>query len=128
MSARLLSERVSDMIPRYEKLLVEHGGDPLTFHLYHLARYWSRLLGFCRQDPLKPAAYIDGDLGACVQVGSEFAQKIISTDSLIYGRWHDYWTQTQAVLHQRPVSIDAVESAHRAFEACLIELKYDPWA
>jgi hypothetical protein len=127
MSARPLSERVSEMTPRYEKLFAEHGGDALTFHLYHLARYWSRLLGFCRQDPSKPAAYIDGDLGACVQVGSEFTHKLIKADSPIYGRWQDYWTQTQAVLHQRPVSIDAVEAAHRAFEACLTELKYDPW-
>ena len=73
MSARPLSERVSDMIPRYEKLFAERGGitpaDPLKFHLYHLARYWSRLVGFCRQDPSKPAGFIDGDLGACVQVG-----------------------------------------------------------
>ena len=120
------------MIPQYEKRFAERGGltpsDPLEFHLHHLARYWSRLLGFCRQDPSKPAAYIDGDLGACIQVGSEFTNKLIEADSPIYERWQDYWKQTQAVLHQRPVSIDAVESAHRAFEACLRELKYDPWA
>ena len=132
MSARLISERVSDMIPRYEKLFAERGGitpsDPLEFHLHHLARYWSRLLGFCRQYPSKPAEYIDGDLGACVQVGSEFAHKLIMADSPVYGRWQEYWTQTQSVLHKRPVSIDSVESAHRAFEACLGELKYDPWA
>jgi hypothetical protein len=132
MSARPLPERVSDMIPRYEKLFAERDSitpsDPLEFHLYHLARYWSRLLGFCRQDPSKPAAYIDGDLGACVQVGSEFTHKLITVGSPIYGRWQDYWTQTQAVLHRRPVSIDTVEAAHRAFESCLRELKYDPWA
>jgi hypothetical protein len=131
MSARPLSERVSDMIPRYEKLFSERGGitpsEPLQFHLHHLARYWSRLLGFCRQCPSNPAACIDGDLGACVEVGSEFTHKLIEADSPIYERWQDYWTQTQAVLHQRPVSIDAVEAAHRAFEVCLAELKYDPW-
>ena len=120
------------MIPRYEKMFTERGGitpsDPLMFHLYHLARYWSRLVGFCRQDPSKPAALIDTDLGACVQVGSEFAHKLIGADSPIHRVWQDYWTQTQAVLHKRPVSIDAVESASRTFDSCLAELKYDPWA
>lgn len=132
MSAPSLSERVSGMIPHYEKRFAERGGstpsDPLEFHLHHLARYWSRLIGFCRQSPSHPAACIDGDLGACVQVGSEFTNKMIEADSPIYGLWQDYWTQTQAVLHQRPVSIDAVEAAHRAFESCLAQLKYDPWA
>jgi hypothetical protein len=132
MSARPLPERVSEMIPRYEKLFAEGDGitptHPLKFHLYHLARYWTRLVGFCRQDPSRPAGFIDGDLGACVLVGSEFAHKLITADSPIYRQWQEYWTQTQTVLHQRPVSIDAVETAHRTFEACLRELKYDPWA
>jgi hypothetical protein len=77
---------------------------------------------------LHVAACIDGDLGACVQVGSEFANNLINVDSQVYGLWQEYWMRTQAMLHQRPVSIDAVESAQRAFEACLVELKYDPWA
>ena len=120
------------MIPRYEKLFAERGGitptDPLKFHLYHLARYWSRLVGFCRQAPSKPAGFIDGDLGACVQVGSEFADRLIGSDSPIYASWQNYWTQTQAVLHQRPVTIDSVEAASKAFDVCVAELKYDPWA
>jgi hypothetical protein len=131
MSADLLAERVNAMIPGYEEMLALRGGitpsDPLTFHLYHLARYWSRLIGFCRQEPSKPAAFIDTDLGACVQVASEFAHKLIGPDSPIYERWHDYWEQTQAVLHKRPVSLDAVEAASRTFNACLDELKYKPW-
>jgi hypothetical protein len=131
MSAQLLAERVSDMIPRYEEMFAGRGGatptDPLEFHLYHLARYWSRLVGFCRQDPSNPAAFIDTDLGACVQVGSEFAHKLIGPDSPIYGRWQDYWAQTQAMLHQRPVTIEAVEAASQAFDACVADLKYDPW-
>ena len=120
------------MIPGYEKMLAERGGitpsDPLEFHLYHLARYWSRLVGFCRQDPSKPEGWIDGDLGACVEVGSEFAHKLIGPDSPIYGRWQEYWAQTQAVLHKRPVTIEAVEAASQIFDACLVGLKYDPWA
>ncbi|HVV73378.1 MAG TPA: hypothetical protein VHI52_18035 [Verrucomicrobiae bacterium] len=131
MSAQLLAERVSDMIPGYEELFAGRGGvtptDPLKFHLYHLARYWSRLVGFCRQTPMKPEGWIDGDLGACVLVGSEFAHKLIGPDSPIYGRWQDYWAQTQAMLHQRPVSLEAVEAASRTFGACVADLKYDPW-
>lgn len=120
------------MIPRYEKLFVESGGvtptDPLKFHLYHLARYWSRLVGFCRQAPSKPEGWIDGDLGACVLVGSEFTNKLIGPDSPLHASWRNYWAQTQAVLHQRPVIIDAVEAASQALDACLADLKYDSWA
>ncbi|HEV2437978.1 MAG TPA: hypothetical protein VG077_18440 [Verrucomicrobiae bacterium] len=119
------------MTSNYEKLFAERGGitpsDPLQFHLYHLARYWSRLVGFCRQTPSKPESWIDGDLGACVQVGSEFADKLIGSASPIYSRWQNYWTQTQTVLHHRPVTIDAVEAASQAFDACVADLKYDPW-
>jgi hypothetical protein len=118
------------MVPRYEELFAGRGKvtptDPLEFHLHHLARYWSRLIGFCRQT-LKPESCIDGDLGACVQVGSEFAHKLITPDSPIYKLWQDYWVQTQSVLHKRPVTIDAVEAASRAFDACVAELKYNPW-
>jgi hypothetical protein len=119
------------MIPGYEEMFARRGGitpsDPLQFHLYHLACYWSRLVGFCRQAPSKPQVWIEGDLGACVQVGSEFAHKLIAQDSPIYRHWQDYWLQTQEVLHQRPVTLAAVEAASRTFDACLAELKYDPW-
>jgi hypothetical protein len=132
MSAQLLAERVSAMIPGYEEMFAERGritpSDPLQFHLYHLARYWSRLVGFCRQDPSKPAAFIETDLGACVQVGSEFAHKLVGPDSPIFRLWQDYWRQAQGVLYERPVTIEAVESAARAFDECLSELKYDPWS
>jgi hypothetical protein len=52
------------MIPGYERMFAERGGitpsDPLGFHLYHLARYWNRLVGICRQAPSKPEVWIDG--------------------------------------------------------------------
>jgi hypothetical protein len=132
MSAHPLAEKVSAMIPGYTEMFAGRGdftpSDPLEFHLYHLSRYWSRLVGFCRQDTCKPAVFIDTDLGACVQVGTEFAHRIIDQASPIYEQWQDYWIQAQAVLHKRPVTIEAVETASRAFDACLAELKYDPWS
>jgi hypothetical protein len=131
MHGRRLAERIGAIIPGYEKLLAERGNitpsDPLEFHLYHLARYWSRLVGFCRQYPLKPEVCIDGDLGACVAVASEFAHKLIEPSSTIHRLWQDYWTHTQAILHDRPVTIEDVEAASRKFDECLAELRYDPW-
>lgn len=118
------------MIPRYQEMFAKRGGvtptDPLKFHLYHLFLYWSRLVGFCRQVPAKPEKAIDTDLGACVQVGSEFAGKLIGSTSPIYDLWQGYWKRTQAVLHDRPVTLHDVEEASKAFDACLAELQYDP--
>jgi hypothetical protein len=120
------------MIPGYEQMFAARGGvtptDPLEFHLYHLARYWSRLVGFCRQVPLKAEMWVDTDLGACVAVGSEFAKRLIGPSSSVYEQWREYWRQTQALLHKRPVTIEAVEEVSRTFDACLATLKYDPWA
>ena len=101
------------MIPRYEEMFAKRGGvtptDPLKFHLYHLFLYWSRLVGFCRQVPDKPETAIDGDLGACVQVGSEFVHRLIDSRSPIFVLWQDYWKRAQAVLHDRPVTLHDVE-------------------
>ena len=126
-----LSERVSEMIPNYERLFAGRGDvsplDPLEFHLYHLARYWSRLVGFSRQYPLDPVCCINGDLGACVQVGSEFTHKMIGVGSPCYELWQECWTRTQTVLYERPVTIETVETASRAFDAYLAGIKYNPW-
>ena len=130
MSAQILAERVAKLTPSYEDNFSKRGGvtptDPLKFHLYHLALFWSRLIGFCRQKPLNTAGWIDSDLGACVQIGSEFAHKVIGTESPIHGRWLDYWAQAHAVLHQRPVTIAAVESASQAFHERPADLRHDP--
>ena len=130
MSAQVLAERVSAMVPGYEEMFANRGGvtptDPLKFHLYHLFLYWSRLVGFCRQVPAKPETAIDTDLGACVQVGSEFAHRLVDSTSPIYALWQDYWKRTQAVLHDRPVTLHDVEEAAKVFNACLAKLEYDP--
>jgi hypothetical protein len=127
-----LSERVNALMPKYKEMFAERGGvtpsDPLEFHLNHLARYWSRLVGFCRQNPSRPEGFIESDLGSCIAVGSEFANELIGPTSPIHGRWQEYWKRTQAILHDRPVTIEDVEVASRIFDDCLAELKYDPWS
>jgi len=132
MTEHQLAERTRAMIPRYEQVFAERGGvtpsDPLKFHLHHLARYWSRLVGFCRQVPSKPETAIDTDLGACVAVGSEFTGKLIGPNMPVHRLWQEYWKRAQAVLHDRPVTLEDVEAASRSFDDCLSELKYDPWA
>jgi hypothetical protein len=119
------------MIPRYEQLFKERGGitpsDPLRFHLYHLSRYWIRLVGFCRRVPERPETAVDSDYGACVAVVSEFAAGSIGPSSPVYEWWQECWRQTQAVLHDRPVTLENIEAASRAFDECLSGLNYDPW-
>ena len=130
VSAQRLAERAGAMIPGYEAMFARRGditpSDPLQFHLFHLARYWSRSIAFSRKIS-QPERCIEGDLGACIQVGSEFAHKLIDSNSPIYARWQDYWAQAQAVLHRRPVTMAAVEAASQSFNDCIAELKYDPW-
>ena len=131
MNGKLLAERTRAMIPGYEGMFRERSGitpsDPLEFHLFHLARYWSRLVGFSKQVPEKPETAIDTDLGACVAVGSEFAHKMIEPSLPIYECWQHYWRLAQMVLHERPVTLEQIEAASRAFNDCLSVLKYDPW-
>lgn len=119
------------MIPDYERMFEERGGvvpaDPLRFHLYHIALYWRRLIAACKEYP-KPEGWIYGDLGACIQVGSMFAHKLIGPGSPIYDLWQQYWAQTQAVLHDQHVTMEAIDAASHAFDSCLKELGYDPFA
>ena len=128
---RPLNERTAKMIPSYKQSFAERGGitpiDPLEFHFFHLARYWSRLAGFCRMNNT-PEAVVNSDLGACVQFGSDFANDLIGADSPIYLQWQEYWKKTQSILHERPVTLADVESGSKLFDECLAVLKFDPWA
>ena len=127
-----LADRVRVITLSYEKMFAERTehdvcppSDPLEFHLYHLARYWSRLVGFCKQ--VSPENCVESDLDACVQVGSEFTNKMISLNSPFYGQWQECWNRTQAILKERPVTVEDIEAASQSFDKCLAELKYDPW-
>ena len=99
----MLAEREEQLIPNYKKMFLERGGvtpaDPLEFHLNHLATYWSRLVGFCRLHPDHPEACVDGDLGACVKVGSDFADATIDPASPIFDCWCVYKQLADTVLH-----------------------------
>lgn len=126
----MLAERTALMFPKYKQLFAGRGGitpsDPIQFHFYHLVRYWSRLLGFCKQDIQKPERFIETDLGACVQVGSDFADELIEVNNPLYDRWKDYWKRLQSILHERPASLADIESASKSFDECAAALKYDP--
>lgn len=88
-------DRINELTRAYEESFAERGnitpGDPLEFHLYHLARYWSRLVGFCRHDPSSAESLVESDLGACVQLGSEFANAQIDPNCSIYKQWRKCW-------------------------------------
>lgn len=134
MGREILAERIRLLIPRYEEMFSERGeyefipDDPMTFHLYHLARYWSRLVGFCRLEPDSSESFVNGDGGACVKVGTDFADGALSPDSPIKDLWQDYLGKTQALLLEEPASAGDVEAASQAFDRCLTELGYDPWS
>jgi hypothetical protein len=126
-----MSDRLEIVRQNYAKHFAERGTfpspDPLEFHLYHLACYWSRLLGFCRLPSTGIQAYIDGSLGACVKVGSEFADQLIGPESPIYEIWREYFRRTNSALNGSMPTLDDLETAHQLFTECLAGLNYDPW-
>ena len=66
-------------------------------------------------------------MGACVEVASELAHRLLGPSSPIDDQWQEYWRRTQAVLHERPVTLVDVELASQSFDKCLLALHYDPW-
>ncbi len=116
----------------YEKMFGERGGiatpsDPIEFHFFHLVRYWSRLVGFCKQCPERSDGFLNSSLGAYLQIASDFADKLIDANSPISVQWKEYRRREQSVLYGRPVSIADLEAASRAFDECLAVLNYDAW-
>lgn len=128
----MLEERVIEMNTGYRAQFAERGGvtptDPLEYHLYHLTLYWSRLIGFCRQDPANPDNWIEGDLGACVQVATDFASELIKKDHSAYESWMRYHKQVFRILYERPVSLGEVEGASNSYDHFLRDFGYDAWA
>ena len=126
--ANCIKKLTSDYLQHF----AERGGitptDPLEFHFYHLARYWSRLTGFCRQASDTPEGWIESDLGACVEVGTKFANESIDANSPNFKEWKSYMEKVNGILHSRPVSLQDVENASLSFENFLSAINYDPWA
>jgi len=127
-----LKQRTEQMIPGYRRMFEERGDvtpiDPLEFHLYHLALYWSRLVGFCRMTQSSPEGWIDGDMGACIEVGTRFANDVVDSQPRIRDRWNDYRMKVDEILYQRPVTLHDVEEASTLFDQCLASIEYNPWA
>ncbi len=130
------AEREAELVSAYNKSFAERGenadilpDDPLEFHLYHLARYWGRLTGFCNNFNREyPEGYVEGDLGFCVKFGSECVDDIIAPSSPIYGKWREYCKHTQAIFDEKSVTTDQINLASGLFNECLSILSYDPWA
>jgi hypothetical protein len=126
-----MSNRLDNLRQNYAKNFAVRGtitpSDPLEFHLYHLARFWSRLLGFCRHSSPSIQSCIDGDLGICVKVGSEFTDQLIDPESPIYQTWREYIRRTNSALDGNLPTLDDLETAHHLFTECLAGLNYDPW-
>ena len=127
-----LEKRAAAMEEKYRSQFAERGGvtpsDPLKFHLYHLVLYWSRLVGFCRQLPDEPAGWIDGDLGACVLVGTKYVDQLIKSSDGEYLAWSNYSMLAARVLHQRPVNLEQVEEASKSLDEFLLQKNFDVWA
>ena len=117
---------------RYQEIFAEREEfgptDPLEFHLYHLACYWGRLVGFCAHAPESFVQSIESDLGAYIQVASNHAARLITEDSPAEDIWQEYLTRTRAMLYERPVKFGAVQAASKQFDRVLVALNYDPRA
>jgi hypothetical protein len=101
--------------------------DPLEFHLFHLARYWSRLGGFAGHVSDGCNSLIEGDLGIAVRMGTEQADRVIRDMDLIGDLWTDYVEQVETMMTLRPVSTETMERASAGFDRCLEAIGYDPW-
>jgi hypothetical protein len=118
------------MLHSYESMFASRGEvtptDPLEFHLFHLARYWSRLVGFARHVGDGCNSLIEGDLGTAVRMGTEQAGRVIrETDA--GDLWHDYVERVETMLTIRPVSLESIERASKGFDKCLEAIGFDPW-
>lgn len=114
----------------YRQMFAERGGttssDSLEFHLYHLARYWSRLVGFCRLKPGPPEFWADGSMGIAIRIANRFTDPLVDSASPLIASWNSYKQLAEKVLH-RHVLLDDVEAASDAFDRFLAETGYSPW-
>ncbi|RYD42225.1 MAG: hypothetical protein EOP85_11510 [Verrucomicrobiaceae bacterium] len=101
--------------------------DPLEFHLYHLARYWSRIVGFIRQYPGDPERWMDGNGGQAIRIANGFTESAINPASKVLNEWQIYKVASDATFHKRPLSGDDIEKASAAFERFLVAAGYNPW-
>ena len=128
----MLTERAKTIVPKYEENFSDRGGvtptEPIEYHLYHLACYWSRILGFIRRTPGNSESLIEGNFGACIEVGNHFLAKSITPSSDMYRQWVTYSEMASVILYKRPVHDEDIELTFERFNECLAAVDYDPWA
>ncbi len=130
-SNHLNASRLSELRSQYEQnFRVRHDAalvEPLECHLYHLALYWSRLMGFCDLDRSDASGWVNSDLGACVAVGTEIVSEIIDAQAPCFEAWESYRTLTDAMLFNKTRSIEDVKAASKAFGHFLDLMGYVSW-
>ncbi|RYD24447.1 MAG: hypothetical protein EOP88_00125 [Verrucomicrobiaceae bacterium] len=116
-----------EFVSSYEQIFEERGGvtpsDPLEFHLYHLAEYWGRLVGFSRVWPDSPGAFVKGGPGDGIRVANRFAAGVIEDSPAISEAWQTYVRLADVVLNEPTVSVIDVEAASEALDRCRAILK-----
>lgn len=132
MSNFTFAKYVNEAISHFDQILAERGemtpAEELDHHLRLLACYWNRMVGSSRMASLELDRLTQSYLGAAVQVSSEHIHRVIGPDHPIHDLWQQYWWRTTTLLHRRPTTLELVENAHAAFEACLPGLNYEPRA
>ena len=97
------------------------------FHLFHLARYWSRIVGFAEVVGDGCDSLVEGDSGSLVRMATDQAGRVLREADLIPNLWTEYVDQLETMLTLRPVSVKVIERASDEFDKCLEAIGYDPW-
>ena len=131
MKTQTQTQKEREMLDSYESMFASRGEvtptDPLEFHLFHLARYWSRIVGFAKVVGDGCDSLVEGDSGSLVRMATDQAGRVLREADLIPNLWTEYVDQLETMLTLRPVSVKVIERASDEFDKCLEAIGYDPW-
>jgi len=110
------------------RLLPDSGVTDMTrYHLYHLARYLSRLKGFITGTGHGLQHFLDTDLGACLLAAAFTIDKHMRStgDTLLTTMWDQFSTATDLFRSgDNKIVINDLESS---FDAMCMHCHFDPW-
>jgi hypothetical protein len=128
------TEREKKCRARYREMLTDptllpssDPADVIRFHLYHLARYLSRLEGFMDMTGSPLVAYRDHDLGACL-LGATYVMDdcMSNTDDALFGYLWDHFSHGVNRFGNGDPTLTH-EGLHSAFQELCEYIQYDPW-